>query len=307
MDVKIHRRGGIGGVTETEFGACRVLMLEPAVGAARLLGDMLTQDLKVGAVKRVTTLPDALKVLSAGDFNILITDWSRQTDALKLLSALRGEKSFNRTLPVVVSTANSGTKNMRQLRDAGADEVLTKPFTMRILRSRLQAVARPGRPFVDCSHFFGPDRRRFRKPFEGAEQRRHANCANPDRRKQAGSYSQSERRQGYPGFRPVDRRATNVRAKIQELEGLCEGLDLPKVLALRRITLADPKFADPKRAADLDDFFTVQLLSRLDNFSFERLEEIAPQGFEPLLAPGSEAERAKDRDLLHHLTRHILR
>jgi len=295
MSVKILRRQAIADMSDADFSAFRVLMLEPAVGPARLLGTILTRDLQVGSVKRVGALPDAVKELSGGAYNLLITDWSRQTDAIKLLQALRSEKSFNRFLPVVVVTANDGVKNMRMLRDAGADEVVHKPFTARILRSRLKAIALPSRPYLQTVRFFGPDRRRFRKEFEGDDRRHHANCNNPDRRRNAVSKWESERRQGWPGFRPVDRRASNVRAKIKELEAICEGLDVPKVLALRRITLLDPKFRDGHSAADLADFFTIQLLTLIEDYSYEKLEEMAPNGFAPLLSAGAEKEGLPQR------------
>ncbi len=305
MAVRIHRLEGIEGASNDDFSAYQVLVLEPAVGAARLIGTMLTQDIKVGVFKRVTTLSEAVKTLSAGSFNVMIADWSRQTDTLKLLSALRSEKSINRYLPVIVVTNNSGAKNSRTLRDAGADEVVHKPFTLRILRSRLKVIGLPGRPFVVSNNFFGPDRRRYRSVFEGIDQREHANCRNSDRRHNTGKVPGRERRQGWPGFTPLNRRSSYVRAKILELEGICEGLNVPQVLALRRITLADPQFRDRHCATDLDDFFTIQLLSRIEDYSYEKLEEMAPDGFSPLLPPGSEAEVTKDRETIFHLTRHL--
>ena len=305
MTVKLLKRNEISGAARGDFSAYRVLILEPTVGTGRLLLDMLAQDLKVAAVKRVATLTEAVRTLSAGEHNVLISDWSRQTDAIKLLTALRGEKSFNRYLPVVIVTSNSGARNMRMIRDAGADEVVPKPFTQRILRSRLKAVGLTNRPFLEVGRYFGPDRRRFRKPFEGADQRQHSNCNNPDRRRQSVPISAPERRQGLPGFQPVDRRATNVRAKITELESICEGLGVPQVLALRRITLADPKFKDHNRKADLDDFFTIRLLALIEDYSYEKLEEMAPNGFAPILPPGDDTARAEDRALVQHLTRHL--
>jgi CheY-like chemotaxis protein len=266
---------------------------------------MLTRDLKVGAMKRTTTLPETLKALSGGEFNLLIADWSRQTDSIKLLQALRGEKSFNRYMPVVVVTSNTGAKQMQTLRDAGVDEVLSKPFTERILRSRLLAVAKPTRPYVESAKYFGPDRRRFRREFEGENRRHHANSNNPDRRLTAFNRIEEERRQGYPGFRPLDRRGSNVRTKIKELITICEGLGVPQVLALRRITLCDPNFAEPSKAADLSDFFTIQLLARIEDYSYEKLEEMAPNGFAPLLPPGTEIDKAEDRAIIENLTHHL--
>jgi transglutaminase-like putative cysteine protease/CheY-like chemotaxis protein len=276
MKVKIHRRKTIDSVSDNNLGACHVLILEPGRANSRLLEDMLSQELRVGSVRCVKTLTEAIKTLAGGEFNILISDWSESTDAIKLINALRGEKSFNRYLPVLVVTTKSAPKNLQALRNAGVDEIIHKPYTPRILRSRLKAVALPDRPFIETALYFGPDRRRYRSPFEGEEQRHHANCNYPDRRLGSGLVVDPERRHGHPGYRPPNRRANNVRAKIKELEVVCEGLDIPNILALRRITLADPQCKDNQRFADLDDFFTIQLLKRIDHISYERLEEIGP-------------------------------
>ena len=307
MNVNIHRHQGIDGGSDGDFSACKVLMVEPTVGTARLLGAMLMKDLQVGAVKRVATLAEAVKALSTGEFNVLATDWSPQTDALKLVSALRSPKSVDRYMPVIVITANGGQKNVRMLRDVGVDEVVHKPFTLRMLRSRLKHIATPGRAFILHGQYFGPDRRRYRASIDSAaERRKHANAVNPDRRQKVIRIQGPERRQGLPGYLPPDRRANNVRTKIAELEKICVGLDVPQLLALRRMTLADPRFQDRHYVADLNDFFTVQLLVRLENYSYEKLEEIAPTGFGDLLPPGSEAARTEDTALLGNLTRHLL-
>ena len=306
MTVNIHRHKGIDGVSDSDFSAFRVLLLEPAVGAARLLGGMLVRDLKVGNLHRVGSLGEAVKALASGEYNVLFTDWSVHTDAIKLITALRSTKSVDRYLPVIVVTANGDQKNVSRLRDVGADEIVRKPFTQRMLRSRLRAVAQAGRPFIAHDHYFGPDRRRYRAPLAGEQRRQHANVVNLDRRQNVRPFVGPERRQGLPGYHPCDRRANNVRAKIARLEAICVGLDVPQLLALRRLTLADPRFQDRQYVADLNDFFTVQLSMRLENYSFEKLEEVAPSGFGPLLPPGNADELAADRDLLSHLTRHLL-
>ena len=306
MGISIQKRHGVNGVTDTDFGACRVLMLEPSVGTARLLGGMLLRDIQVGAVHRVVTLGEAVKALAGGEFNVLISDWSRQTDALKLVSALRSPKSVDRYFPAIVMTANRGQKNISALRDVGVDEVIYKPFTLRAVRSRLLAVSRSQRTFIVSDHYFGPDRRRYRTVIDGTQRRQHANLVNADRRKRVVRFTGTERRQGLPGYVPSDRRANNVRAKIAQLEQICQGLDVPSILALRRLTLSEPRFQNRQYAADLNDFFTVRLLMLLEECSFEKLEEVAPTGFVPLLPPGDADQMQEDSELLQRLTSHML-
>jgi len=305
MSVAIHRREALGGAGENDFRKCKVLVLEPAVGTRRLLADMLLADLAVGGARGIGTLAEAVKILAAGEYNLLLTDWSGQVDALKLVRLLRSERSFNRLLPVIVMSTNTGPRNLRVIRDAGADEFMPKPFTFRVLASRLEAVVHDGRIYVEAMGYFGPDRRRYRAAFVGPDKRAHANFRQPDRRRHPGKSAQGERRQGRPGFRPAERRSSNVRAKVEELTTVCNGLKVPQVLALRRLTLADPKFQDSAAAADLDDFFIGVLNRLIENMSYERLEELAPGGFEPLMPPGDADERSQHRDLLHKLTKHL--
>ena len=80
---------------------------------------------------------------------------------------------------------------------------------------------------------------------------------------------------------------------------------MPHVLALRRLTLADPKFQNRAAAIDLDDFFTATLNALIEDFSFERLQELAPEGFAPMLPPGDHKTQAEDREIVQKLTRHL--
>ena len=45
-------------------------------------------------------------------------------------------------------------------RDAGVSEFLAKPFSLEMLVRRMNAAIQQPRPFVECSVFTGPDRRR---------------------------------------------------------------------------------------------------------------------------------------------------
>ena len=305
MTVTIYRRDPLPAAGDLDFSGFKVLILEPAVGPLRLVGDMLTRELKVGSARGVRTVPEAAKLLAAGAYNLLILDWSSLTDAPKLLRMLRSERSFNRLIPVVVASANRGERNLRLIRDAGADEYVEKPLSVRALSSRLHAIMQAERVYVETDSFFGPDRRRYRTTFAGQDKRHHANFRSADRRGGKDAAALRERRQGKPGFTPPERRASNVRAKITELAEVCHGLNVPQVLALRRLTLADPRFHHRAAATDLDDFFTGALRLLIDEYSFEGLQELAPGGFAPLLPPGSDHEQAEDRLLLQALTRHL--
>ncbi|MEX0891926.1 MAG: response regulator transcription factor [Gemmatimonadota bacterium] len=63
------------------------------------------------------------------------------TSGIAIAEGLRAEGDAT---PIVMLTARSGTDNVEQGLDAGADDYLTKPFDLRELRARLRAATRRG-------------------------------------------------------------------------------------------------------------------------------------------------------------------
>ena len=280
----IHRHQGIEGVVSGDYSHCRVLLLEPQVRHSRLLSIMMVQDMGVGACDRVSSVGEAAKTLMRGEHNVLMADWSPACDVLKLLRGLRSAKSVDRLLPVIVMVPQVNADMVQQMRDAGGDEILCKPFSRRMLESRLKTIATMGRVFVEVGTYFGPDRRRFATTFDGQE-----------RRRQAASMQAAQ-----------DRRANNVRTRIEDLRGVCGRLDVPQLLALRRLTLAQPQFQDRHYGDDLDDFFALQLTTKLDRFSFERLEAFAKDEYNALLPDPTADYAPEDRQIVAQLARHML-
>ncbi len=74
-------------------------------------------------------------------------------------------------LPIIVCTGHTELVHIANARDAGANEILSKPVTGAALYARLQAVVEFPRPFIITQDFVGPDRRRRDVPFNGPERR----------------------------------------------------------------------------------------------------------------------------------------
>jgi DNA-binding response OmpR family regulator len=51
-------------------------------------------------------------------------------------------------------------ERIRIARDAGVNEILTKPVSPESLYGRLTSVVRQPRPYIETEQYFGPDRRR---------------------------------------------------------------------------------------------------------------------------------------------------
>ncbi|HEY7799289.1 MAG TPA: response regulator [Hyphomonadaceae bacterium] len=128
-------------------------------------------------VKDVVTAKDvdaALQVLAEKKFDLVIADYRLDgksgADFTRLVRAARG--AGDRFIPIIACTSDTMPEVIRELRDAGADEILGKPVSSQALAAKIDAVINARRRFVSSSDFFGPDRRRqSRGPGAGAERR----------------------------------------------------------------------------------------------------------------------------------------
>jgi CheY-like chemotaxis protein len=95
--------------------------------------------------------------------DVILLSWeeSDAIDGLKFVRSLRRlEDERMRRLPVILVTAGLTRQMVINGRDAGVDEFLAKPISPLALRQRLEMVVETPRPFVDCSVYLGPCRRR---------------------------------------------------------------------------------------------------------------------------------------------------
>src|SRR6185295_20130997 len=100
---------------------------------------------------------------------------------LSFVRALRrvGDDRIRR-LPVVFITSGLTRQTVINGRDAGVDEFLAKPISPVALRQRLEMVIETPRPFIDCSVYLGPCRRR-KNPADYYGARRRAGDRGDDR------------------------------------------------------------------------------------------------------------------------------
>ena len=75
-------------------------------------------------------------------------------------------------VPIIVCTAHTDQPRVLACRDAGAHEVLHKPFSVATLYQRIVSVIENPRPFIHAQVFTGPDRRRQEKPVAPGQTRR---------------------------------------------------------------------------------------------------------------------------------------
>lgn len=105
--------------------------------------------------------------------DLIISNWEMSpVDGAMLLRWVRRHKdSPDRYVPFLFLTAHTDLARVHEARDMGANEVITKPFTIRTLGEKLLTTIQRNRQFVHTKDYFGPDRRRQAQPHEGGERR----------------------------------------------------------------------------------------------------------------------------------------
>jgi len=79
------------------------------------------------------------------------------TDIVKYIRRL--ENAQTRMLPIIVLTGYTQVGAVERARDAGANLVIKKPVSPRVLFDRLAWVSKNQRPFIESENYIGPDRR----------------------------------------------------------------------------------------------------------------------------------------------------
>ncbi len=158
---------------QQRVGDIHVLVLDDHRFMQQVMRLMLGS-LGIRRVVTANTVDDAMAILSAEPTDVVIADYrlgdETGADFLRLARASHGGTRF---VPVIGCTADTSPATIAELRDAGADEILAKPVSAKIIWAKLMAVTNARRPFVTAPNFFGPDRRR-RKVDTAKRQNRRA-------------------------------------------------------------------------------------------------------------------------------------
>ncbi|MDE1937437.1 MAG: response regulator [Alphaproteobacteria bacterium] len=81
-------------------------------------------------------------------------------------------KTPNPFVPIIMLTGHTHIDHVRQARDAGVNEFLAKPVSVKAILTRLVSVIEHPRPFVRTATYFGPcRRRRGAAEYKGQERR----------------------------------------------------------------------------------------------------------------------------------------
>ena len=106
--------------------------------------------------------------------DVITLDWMMEgMSGLEFAKLVRtSQQTPNPFVPIIMLTGHTHIDHVRQARDAGVNEFLAKPVSVKAILSRLIAVIEHPRPYVRTKAYFGPcRRRRGQDEYRGPERR----------------------------------------------------------------------------------------------------------------------------------------
>jgi len=105
--------------------------------------------------------------------DLCIFDWATgPLDEITFVKNLRARESEdNLGMQLIMMMGNANTRRVIEARNAGVDEFLVKPISLRALHGRLLTLVENPRVYIRTATYVGPDRRRQNRPFAGPDRR----------------------------------------------------------------------------------------------------------------------------------------
>lgn len=155
----------------------RVLVVDANPATGRLLGDQMRQ---LGGVQifSAPTIEKGYAMARTVDPQLIFLEHaSAGLDGLLLARKIRRSELVCREAPIIMCTAEATAETIFGARDAGIHEFMRKPFTIKDLERRLEAVTLKPRDWVEAVQYVGPDRRRFNSAEYKGPRKRKADTA----------------------------------------------------------------------------------------------------------------------------------
>jgi two-component system, response regulator PdtaR len=159
----------------------RVLIVDPHTDNARLLGELIRTIVRCQAWAAPTT-DKALKLAATISPDVIFVELAAEKlDGIEFTAKLRRSALACRQAPVIIVTSQATAAAILAARDAGVHEFLRRPFTVKDLLRRLEAITLRPRDWIEAVDYVGPDRRRFNSgDYSGPLKRRSDAPSTPD-------------------------------------------------------------------------------------------------------------------------------
>lgn len=151
----------------------RVLVVDPQPTSA----NVIAEHMRTVSRPEVTVAPTTDKGLKLADKVgpdvIFVELVGEKVDGLEFTHKLRRSNYACRKAPIILVSAQATAASILAARDVGAHEFLRKPFTIKDLLKRLEAVTLHRRDWIEAVGYVGPDRRRFNSGDYSGPLKRH--------------------------------------------------------------------------------------------------------------------------------------
>ena len=162
----------------------RILIADPQPASARLFSDLM-RDIAQSHVWIAGNTDRALKIAETCDPQIIVVELGdERVDGLGFTRKVRRSTWTCRKAPIITITGAATAGMILAARDAGVHEFLRKPYSMKDVLRRLEAVTLRDRDWVEGVGYIGPDRRRFNSgDYAGALKRKTDGSETPYQQK----------------------------------------------------------------------------------------------------------------------------
>ena len=155
------------------FDRLKILVVDDNIHMRKLVVTIL-QAFGVIQIFEAESGERAWAVLREANPDVVVLDWMMEgISGLDLVQMIRTDgQTPNPFVPVIMLTGHTHIDRVRQARDAGINEFIAKPVSVKTMMSRLMSVIENPRPFVRTKSYFGPcRRRRGNNEYRGPERR----------------------------------------------------------------------------------------------------------------------------------------
>jgi two-component system, chemotaxis family, chemotaxis protein CheY len=161
------------------FDKLKILVVDDNVHMRKLVVTIL-QAFGATQIAEADSAESAWPVLREQNPDVVVLDWVMEgMSGIDFTRKIRSDaQAPNPFVPIIMLTGHTQTTRVREARDAGINEFIAKPVSVKTLMSRMAAVIESPRPYVRTKIYFGPCRRRRALPdYDGPERRADSKSA----------------------------------------------------------------------------------------------------------------------------------
>jgi len=157
------------------FAAMSVLVVDNSPFTRKLAVQML-RSFGFGFIRQENNAKSALQTYCDQDIILVFVETTlEENSGIDVIKSIRtSDESPNTVVPILATCGHPVFDRISKVRDAGATEMIAKPFSPNHVLDRILYMVERPREYVRSDDFFGPDRRRNISDEYKGEERREA-------------------------------------------------------------------------------------------------------------------------------------